>query len=272
MSDHKINVDGVTVAYTDRGEGPAILFMHGNPDSRHAWKALFNGLGDGFRCIAPDFPGFGDSEPLPPEINLSPEVMSGFWDGFVDAIGLDAPVNVVVHDFGGPWLLPWVATHSDRVRSVFVLNSLFHRDYTWHRWARIWQTPILGELALLLSTRAVLRREMRLYAPGAPLEWVDETYGRMHWTMRRTILRTYRAFARPETVFDPWEERLLAALEDLPVRVVWGDRDPYIPAGFAERFGVEPVHLQEYGHWLHLEAPGLVARYLNEFLLRTEIR
>jgi len=266
MSDRKVGIDGVAVAYTDRGHGPPVLFMHGNPDSRHAWEPLLEALGDGFRCIAPDFPGFGDSEPLPPNVELGPTFLSDFWDRFMDAVGLHTPVHVVVHDFGGPWILPWVATHRDRVCSVFILNTLFHRDYRWHRWARIWQTPVLGELAMLLTTRTVLRRELRLYAPGVRGELLDETYDRMHRTMRRTVLRTYRAYARPEDIFDGWEENLLITLENLPVRVVWGDQDPYIGRRFAERFGVEAVHLPEYGHWAFLQAPGVVARYLGEFL------
>jgi pimeloyl-ACP methyl ester carboxylesterase len=240
--------------------------MHGNPDSRYAWEPLFAELGDGFRCIAPDFPGFGDSEPFPPGVALGPALMAGFWDGFIDAAGLHTAVNVVVHDFGGPWLLPWVATHPERVRSVFVLNTLFHRDYPWHLWAKIWQTPILGELAMRLTSRPVLSREMRLHAPGVSRKLVDETYHRMHRTMRRTVLQSYRAYARPGQIFEGWEEKLLAAFNDLPVRVVWGDRDPYISARFAERFGVEPIHLPDYGHWAFLQAPGVVAGYLKEFL------
>ena len=266
MTDRRVTVDGITIACTDRGQGPPALFMHGNPDSRHSWAPLFDQFGAGHRCIAPDFPGFGDSEPLPPEVAFGPEFFSGFWDRFADAVGLDRPVHVVVHDFGGPWLLPWVAEHPERVRSVFILNTVFHRDYSWHRWARIWQTPVVGELALSLTTRDLLRREMRLHAPGVSHEFVDEAYERMHGTMRRTVLRTYRAHARPAEIFQGWEQRLLAVLKDLPVRVVWGDRDPYISSRFADRFGVTAIHMPDYGHWAHLQAPEVVAGHLVEFL------
>ena len=144
--------------------------------------------------------------------------------------------------------------------------KLIHRDYAWHSWARIWQTPLLGELAMLLTSRWLLRREMALQAPGVPLEVVDAAYDRMHRTMKATVLRWYRSHARPAEVFDPWEDRLLAALENIPARVVWGDQDPYIPARIADRFGVEAVHLTDYGHWLHLQAPDVVAGHLAALL------
>ncbi len=267
-----MNVDGVAVAYTDRGRGKPILFLHGNPDSRHSWEPLFDAMGDGYRFVAPDFPGFGDSKPLPPEFELGPTSMSEFWNRFVDGLGLEGPVNVVVHDFGGPWLLPWVASYPDKVRSLFALNTVFHRSYSWHSWARIWQTPVLGELAMLLSRRFVLRREMRQHAPGVPVEWVDEAYARMHRTMKRTVLRTYRAYAEPAAVFASWEEKLIEAVKEMPVCVVWGDLDPYIPSAFADRFGVEAVHLTDYGHWAHLQAPKVVAGLLREFLEKANPR
>lgn len=263
MASKITSVSGVAVTYTDRGHGEPVFCMHGNPDSRHSWEPLFSELGDGYRLIAPDFPGFGDSEPLPSSMEASPETMSGFWDEFLDSAGLDQPVHVVVHDFGGPWLLPWVACHPEKVRSLLVLNCVLHRDYSWHGWARVWQAPLLGELAMLLTSRWLIRREMALNAPGVPLEMVDATYDRMHPTMKATVLRWYRSHAKPADIFGPWEDRLLTAIEKIPTRVVWGDRDPYIPSRFADRFGAEAVHLSDYGHWLHLQAPGVVAGHLS---------
>jgi pimeloyl-ACP methyl ester carboxylesterase len=201
-------------------------------------------LGKGLRILAPDFPGFGDSQPFPAEVDFGPDLMADFWDKFLDA-----------------------ATVSEqRVKSVFILNTLFQRDYPWHSWARIWQRPVMGEMSMLIFNRYMMRREMRAYAPGVPPELVDEGYSRMHRTMRRTLLRTYRAYSRPAEVFDPWEQRLSEALADIPVYVLWGDQDPYIGKEFAERYGVDADHRPDLGHWLHLQEPGLVAETLGTFL------
>ncbi len=265
-------MNGVTVAYTNRGSGAPALFLHGNPDSRHSWEPVFSELGFGPRIIAPDFPGFGDSQALQHDAEPSPARLAEFWEKFVEAVVPEEPVHVVVHDFGGPWLLPWVAAHPSRVRSVFAFNTVFHRDYPWHHWAKIWQLPVIGELAIFSTTRTILRREMKRHAPDVARELVDATYARMHRTMRRSMLRSYRAYARPSAVFDPWEQDLFGVLRNRPVRVVWGDRDPYIPASYADRFGVEATHFPEYGHWVHLEAPRLIANCLLEFWASLRIR
>jgi pimeloyl-ACP methyl ester carboxylesterase len=265
MSARRVEVNGVTVAYTEMGAGRSVLFLHGNPESRHTWEPVLRELELGYRFIVPDFPGFGDSQPFPPAFQLGPESLAVFWGAFVDVVAKGERVDVVVHDFGGPWLLPWVAAQPERIRSVAVLNSVFHRDFHWHTWARVWQTPVLGELAVYLAPRAALRQTLRRHAPGVELELVDAMFERMHAVMRSTLLRTYRAYANPSVIFEPWEERLLSALDELPALVLWGDQDVYIPVRFAERFGVNPVHFEELGHWLHLQAPALVATHLGKF-------
>lgn len=266
MADGNLVVDGVRVAYSDNGSGPSILLMHGNPDTRHSWEPLLRELGDRYRTIAPDFPGFGASDPFPDDVDFGPGLMADFWNRFVDLASINEPVTVVVHDFGGPWMLPWVAAHPDKVKSLFVLNTLFQRDYPWHSWARIWQTPILGELSMKLMNKPLLRREFRRNGQQLPEKFADEALGSMHRTMKSTVLRTYRAYSLPAVVFDPWEQHLLSAIEDKPVKVLWGDLDPYIPARFADCYGVDATHCPDHGHWIHIENPALVARSLREFI------
>ena len=84
--------------------------------------------------------------------------------------------------------------------------------------------------------------------------------------MRSTLLRTYRAYSRPSVIFDSREQRLRGALEDKPVKVLWCDFDPYIPTGFADRYGVEATHCPDHGHWVRIENPALAARFLLELM------
>jgi pimeloyl-ACP methyl ester carboxylesterase len=78
------------------------------------------------------------------------------------------------------------------------------------------------------------------------------------------MLRWYRA-ADPRN-FAGWEEKLRRILATKPSLVLWADHDPYIPARYAERFGVDSVeHFQHSGHWLPAEEPDLVASRLLRF-------
>ena len=266
MDSKRVTVDGIRLAYRSVGAGRPILLLHGNPDSSRSWDPIARALADGDagRVVAPDFPGFGESEPFPEGADLGPTAMAGFWLRATDAFGFEEPAVIAVHDFGGPWLLPFVAEHPERVRAALILNTVFHRDYRWHGWARVWQTPILGEASMAVMNRFAMRLEMRRGCPRMTRTLADETYARMHATMKRTVLRVYRAYANPARLFADWEERLVETLSKLPGRVLWGDRDPYLPVRFADRFGVPVTHRAELGHWHHLVEPQPVIDALRE--------
>ena len=106
-----------------------------------------------------------------------------------DAIALSEPALVAVHDFGGPWLLPWLVRFPEPVRGVLILSTAFRRDYRWHGWARVWQTPLLGEIAMAALNRLSLRVEMKRGCPKITREICDATFARIHATMKRTVLR-----------------------------------------------------------------------------------
>lgn len=257
MTTKSVELDGIRMAYSEAGRGVPMLLLHGNPDTRHSWQEILRRVAEteSGRVIAPDFPGFGDSDPFPERADIGPAAMATFWNRFADAVGIEEPAVVAVHDFGGPWLLPWVARFPERVRGVLILNTLFHGDYRWHGWARVWQTPLLGEISMALLSRWGLRLEMKRGCPKITREICDATYARIHPTMKKTVLRFYREYAKPGPTFAEWEERLAGAMAGLPCRVVWGDRDPYIPSSYAERFGVPATHLPELGHWHHMVDP-----------------
>jgi len=258
------DIFGINIEYSDQGSGTPILLMHGNPDCRHSWQPVIERLGEDVRIIAPDFPGFGGSDPLPDDFDLGPEGMVKLWGQFIESLDISELVVVAVHDFGGPWLLPWVATYPTRVRGLLVLNTLFHPGIRWHFWARVWQTPLLGELSIMLLNRPLLRWELKRGSANLPDSAINETYDRMHLTMKKTVLKIYRAYAKPKEIFDGWQQQLEKVLKQIPSRVIWGDKDPYIPKEFAYHYEGHVIHQPEHGHWVHITNPDLVAKTLKE--------
>jgi len=138
--------------------------------------------------------------------------------------------------------------HPERVRGLVISNGPFHRDYRWHGWARVWQTPVLGELASMPIPAFVFRREMRRGDPALPADYPDRAHAEMHAAARRTVLRTYRAWADFEAGVGVWEERLLEATARIPTRVLWGERDPFIPGTFETPFIHGPVSWPTFVH------------------------
>jgi pimeloyl-ACP methyl ester carboxylesterase len=259
-----IDVQGAGTRLEEKGSGQPVLFLHGNPDTGEVWDGVLAGLPAGLRCLVPDLPGFGGSE-APPKFDFGLEAQAGWVGGVLDAARVSGPVDLVVHDVGGAYGLSFVVRHPERVRRVVIFNTSFDRDYRWHPWARVWRTPLLGELSMAAMNWPLFAREIRRSIPGIGEDRLRAMYRRITPTAKRAVLQWYRA-ANPERLAG-WDEQLRQRLAERPSLVLWGDRDPYIPARFAERFGAREVRrFAEHGHWLMVERPEIAAAAIGGFL------
>jgi pimeloyl-ACP methyl ester carboxylesterase len=161
-----------------------------------------------------------------------------------------------------------VASHPDAFASVTLINTGVLPDYRWHHYARIWRTPIVGELFQLTATRAAFRVLLSHENPRLPRAALDRIYDAANsWPTKRAILKLYRA-SPVEQMRGPIEA--LAGL-DRPALVLWGTEDAYLPWRFAERqrdaFPSARVELLEgLGHWPFHEDPARVAELVVPFL------
>jgi len=118
----KVDVDGVEVFYREAGEpgAPTLLLLHGFPTSSIQYRELIDRLSDRFHLVAPDYPGFGYTEPL--EGTTTFERLADVLDGFVDAVGLDH-FGLYVFDFGAPVGFRLATRHPERVDLLIVQNG-----------------------------------------------------------------------------------------------------------------------------------------------------
>lgn len=256
-------VRGCDIRLRQAGSGPPVVLLHGNPDSSLLWQATIEAMAPRFHCIAPDLPGYGLSTATE-DFDYSLEGQADFVDELMRMLGIREPVNLVGHDFGAIFCMAWMARHPRKVRRLALSNTAFFADYAWHVWARLWRRRGLGELSMALMNRPAFSFAYRRGSPAVPLRYVRAAYALATPAVKRNILRLYRA-VRPES-FAGWEARYFEAAQDVPVQVLWGDGDPYIPDRFAERFHARRVvHVPRAGHWLPLVAPQAVAGHLMEF-------
>ncbi len=261
---HARLADGSVVFADETGAGPPVLLLHGVPDTSAVWRHVTPALAARRRCVALDLPGFGGSS-APDTFDASLDGMARWVEDALNVVGIEAPVDLVVHDFGGVFGLAWAVRHPARVRRLVILNTVFFPDYRWHFWARVWRTPLLGELSFACNSRWGLSFEMRRGSRRLPRAHAFEAFARLTPAATRMILRLYRATDPAD--FAPWQHGLRALMATVPALVLWGDRDPYIDASFAERFGAREVrHLPDAGHWLQVEEPGAVGEHLVRFL------
>jgi pimeloyl-ACP methyl ester carboxylesterase len=258
-----VRVGNASTHVTEWGDGPPVLFLHGNPDSGVMWDDVASRLGTRFRCVAPDLPGFGRSG-VPDGYTPSLDGMAQFVEQFLTAANIPRPLDLVAHDFGGPFAFAWAVKHPESVRRIIALNTVFFSDYRWHFWARVWRTPVLGEIAMALMNKAGFAHELRRGSRGLPQAHIDETWALMTRRMKREVLRLYRA-TDPKN-FPAYERDFQALTKVKPTLVIWGDKDPYIAPSFAERFNARKVVHLPVGHWAMIEAPAECAAAIAEFL------
>jgi pimeloyl-ACP methyl ester carboxylesterase len=249
----------------------AVVFVHGNPGSSDDWEPLVAAVGaTGSRALAFDLPDFGETI-APAGFEHSVPGYAGFVDDALAALGVER-VDLVLHDFGGPIGLTWTALHADRLASLTLIDIGILPGYKWHRAARIWRTPVLGELFQASTTRRAFRSTINRAEPrGLPRPFLERMFDHYDRRTRRAVLKLYRATDDPGAP-DP---DLVAALRsaDPPALVIWGGGDSYLPASYAERqrdyLARAEVHvLPHSGHWPFADDPAEVERLLLDFLSR----
>ena len=269
IATQRMTVEGLNTSVLVGGSGrpgEAVVFVHGNPDAGSDWMPLMTRVAEVAMVVAPDLPGFGHADPRP-DGDYTIYGYARFLDGVISRLGIDR-VHLVAHDFGGPFAAAWAADHPQKVASVTFINTGVLLGYRWHRMARVWRTPVLGELSMRFITERMAVKILARENPRLSLAWVQTIVGHlMPDKTRKAVLRLYRS-TRPGDM-----DQLAARLRqhDHDAQVLFGDADAYIPVEMARRQvevfpRVEVRVLPGLGHWCWLENTELVADHLLAFL------
>jgi pimeloyl-ACP methyl ester carboxylesterase len=268
-----VSIDGVRSPLLEVGPADAreaVVFVHGNPGSTRDWDNLARCVGEFGRGVAMDMPGFGAAD-KPANFDYSVTGYARYLGRLLVERGVQR-AHLVMHDFGGPWGLAWAAANPQAIASVTCINTGVLSDYRWHYLARIWQTPVLGEVFMATTTKAGMRLLLRHGNPrGLPAEYFDHVFQTFDHGTRRAVLRLYRNTRNTKAAMQQLADALSPL--DLPALVVWGAHDPYIAVEFAERQRQVFPHaevkiLPHSGHWPFADDPDAVAEVVVPFLRR----
>ena len=254
FADRWAEIDGNVVHYVDEGQGPPLLLLNGNPSWSFGWRHVILGLRGSYRCIAPDYPGFGMSRAAP-RYDLRPESHSRIVEALVDRLGL-VGITVFGYAWGGPIGLGLAGRRPETVRGLVIANTWAWPDDRLR--ARLFGALMGGPLSPLLVDR--LNLMLRAYLPlslkrgrltpaeRAAYEGPFKDAGRSAMrALPRDIVRG-RAYLR--TV-----ESNLRRLTDKPSIILWPDSDP----GFGD---------PELARWQSLfpDAPTVTLRRTGQFI------
>jgi pimeloyl-ACP methyl ester carboxylesterase len=247
IAERSAHVAGLDIHYRQAGDAP-ILYLHGVPTHSHDWIPFLERTGG----IAPDLPGFGKSA-KPAEFDYSIHGYDRFLEAFVDQLKLQR-FSLVLHDWGSVGLA-LAQRFPERIERLVMFSTVpFVPGFRWHRVARAWRTPLVGEVVMGVTTRWGFRREL-------PPELADAAWETFDHGTQRAILKLYRA--SPPDLLARAGERL----GDIraPALILWPEDDPYVGPEFgqaqADALGDETkLEMVRGGHWTWLQNPTLIER------------
>lgn len=219
-----------------------------------------------------DLPGYGRAE-HPYHFDFSVAGYATFLAQLLDQLAVKR-AHLVLHDFGGGFGLAWAAKHPERFASVTLINTGVLPGYRWHKFARIWQTPVVGELFQLGANALMLKAALNRDNPRPlPDGFAERIASYADWPHKRAVLKLYRASRDADAEFAKYIPDLSKL--DRPACVIWGAGDAYLPVAYAERqreaFPRAEVHvLPGLGHWPFIDDPEAVLEILLPFL-RTQL-
>ena len=266
---HFREFEGLRLAHLDEGEGKPVVFFHGEPTWSFLWRKVIPPvLEAGYRCIAPDLPGFGRSD-KPVDLD---------WYSYDRHTAAIAPLleqldlrdaTVVVHDWGGPVGLRLAVEHPDRIARIVVLDTgLFtgHQKMTdaWRAFRDFVERT--DDLPVGFLVRGACKRDPSdevIAAYDAPFPNQESKAGARAFPL---MLPT-----APDMPGAQAGQRVLDAMQadGRPKLVLWADSDPVIPLDvgrrFAQALGTEVEHvIADASHFLQEDAGAEIGRLIAD--------
>jgi pimeloyl-ACP methyl ester carboxylesterase len=257
-----VKVDGLSIFYREAGpkDAPTILLLHGLPSSSRMFQSLLTRLGDNFRLVAPDYPGYGHSDwPDPNQFDYTFDRIASVMEKFTETVGLSS-YTLYMQDYGVPIGFRMALAHPERVQAVIVQDGVAHNEGLGANWATrraFWADRPAHEEALrknLLSLATTRTRHVgddpniELYDPDL---WTDEfaflnAPGQAQ--IQSDLFYDYRTNVDAYPKWQAWLQKTQPRL-----LVLWGKHDLSFELGEPERYRKEvpaaEVHVLDAGHF-----------------------
>ena len=279
ISYRSVQVDGLNIFYREAGasNAPKLLLLHGFPSAGHMFRDLIPPLADRFHIVAPDLPGFGQSDmPARSQFKYTFENIARVIDRFTEAVGFDR-FAVYVFDYGAPTGFRLAAWHPQRITAIISQNGNAYEEGLSDGWNPIreyWQDP-----------SAANRNALRTFLAPQTIRW-QYTHGVPDASLVSPDGLSLDAFylARPGAdevqldLFGDYQSNIAQypafqayfRAHKPPFLAVWGKNDPFfLPAGanaFKRDIPRADVRFFDTGHFALETHAQPIALAMREFL------
>jgi pimeloyl-ACP methyl ester carboxylesterase len=281
-----VTIDGVKLFYREAGpaDAPAVLLLHGFPTSSHMFRNLIPQLADRYHVIAPDYPGYGQSDAPPADqFDYSFDHLAQLVDRFTETLGLDR-YALYVQDYGAPIGFRLAAAHPERVTAIVVQNgNAYDEGLDNAFWAPVkayWADRSDANAAQLTPLFALAATKWQ-YSEGfrnpelvSPDAWVlDQAYLDRPGNNAIQLALLYSYGSNPGR-YPEWQAYFRE--HQPPMLITWGKNDKIFPAEGATPYLRDlpqaELHLLDTGHFALEEEGPQIAALMRAFLDRQQLR
>lgn len=274
-----IDVDGLDIFYREAGSenAPTILLLHGFPTSSHMFRNLISDLSDSFHLIAPDYPGFGNSDqPAMDKFEYSFDNYSLLIEKLLKKLGINS-YSLYLMDYGAPVGFRIAAKYPEKVQALIVQNGNAYEEGLREFWDPIkkyWKNrtaenaePLKGfitkEGVEWQYTHGVRNKEVI-----SPDNWNMDLRHLTRDGNPAIQLQLFYDYQTNVPLYPGWQEYFRK--HQPPTLIVWGKNDYIFPAegAFPYKRDLKNIefHLLDTGHFALEEDGDVIADYIRQFL------
>ncbi len=276
-----VSLDGINVFYREAGDPdrPTVLLLHGFPTSSHMFRNLIPRLAERYHVVAPDYPGYGNSDAPPvTEFNYTFDHLAQVVGQFTEALNLKR-YSLYLMDYGAPIGFRLATAHPERVQALIIQNGNAYEEGLTDFWDPLrayWaeqreetEAPLRG-LLTRDATYWQYTHGTREPAHISPDNWnVDQPLLEREGN-QAIQLALFLSYGSNPPLYPAWQEYLRT--EQPPTLIVWGKNDVIFPVSGAEPYRRDlkevEFHLLDTGHFALEEEGDTIARLMRKFLKR----
>lgn len=276
---HTVEIDGLNLFYREAGtrDRPTIVLLHGLPSSSHMYRDLINSLSEQFHLIAPDYPGFGNSDtPAIEQFEYSFDRLADVVEQFLQTLGLDR-FSLYVQDYGAPVGFRIAARHPEWIQTLILQNGNAYEEgltAAWQPFRELWHDRTETTEA---AVREFLKRDTNIffYTAGTrdrthinPDNWNLDQYFLDRPENAAAQLELFYNYRRNLERYPEWQEYFRK--HQPPTLIVWGKNDPFFSVAGAKAFEQDlktvELHLLDTGHFALEEERETIAAHIVRFI------